>query len=152
MYPEGMQHQALWTLSFDLEGFQILALLIYCSVIRYSSQTRAGHGCQIEVSLSPQQNQCKIPMNQIQHVFYGKITSNSKLLFTQGWKIIKILIYKYLTYFSFGQLRIIIIVSKRAEKIKILSSLSSFQVLNVLGIPQYFKMSANSLQVHINLF
>lgn len=60
----------------------------------------------------------------------------------------------YLQIFNlylFGQLRIITEVSKTAEKIKILSPLSSFQVLNILGIYQYFKLSANSLQVYINL-
>lgn len=126
-------HQTVWTLSFDLEGFQILAFLIYCSVIMCSSQTWIDTGASLKSICHHSRTQHKIPINQIQHMFFGTITRNWKLLSTWGWQIIGIFIYKYLTYFSFGQLRIIIEVSKTAEKNW--NSVSTFQSSGI----EYFR-------------
>lgn len=74
MYPESMQpSSSLDSLSFDLEGFQILALLIYSSVVMYSSQTWIDTAASLSSICHHNRAQCKIPMNQIQHIFYGNI-------------------------------------------------------------------------------
>lgn len=60
MYPESMQpSSSLDSLRFDLEAFQMLAVLIYSSVIVLQFSDMNRHSCQREVNLSPQQNQMK---------------------------------------------------------------------------------------------
>lgn len=99
MYLESKQpSSSLDSLHFYLEGFHILALLIYCCVIMYSSQTWIDTAASLKSICHHSRTQCKIPMNQIQHVFY-KIASNPKLFFTWRWQIIRIFLYKILFLF-----------------------------------------------------
>jgi len=57
MYPKSMQSSSgLDSLSIDLEGFKILAVLIYSSVIILPFSDMNRHSCQREVNLSTQQS------------------------------------------------------------------------------------------------